>query len=87
MNEAVLLVVKSGYQGSEIGKKLWLRIKKACSADSQEQILVETNKKGAGKFYEKLGFKHYMDFDSPLHKLATPSSQACIYPVPNTFKL
>ncbi len=33
----------------------------------------------ASGFYKQLGFKHVVDFDSPLHNLATPGGQACIY--------
>lgn len=78
-NEIVLFVVSPKFQGRGIGTKLWLGFRDYCPCSVNSSILVETNKAGASAFYERLGFNHLADFDSPLHNLATKGGQACIY--------
>lgn len=78
-NEIVLFVVDSSNQGKGIGKDLWAGFRDYCLQTGEDVIRVETNKAGASSFYEKLGFSHAVDFDSPLHNLATKGGQACIY--------
>lgn len=78
-NEIVLFVVSPEFQGKGVGTRLWLGFKDFCSCSIKSSIQVETNKAGASAFYEKLGFHHRADFDSPLHNLATEGGQACIY--------
>lgn len=78
-NEIVLFVVSKDYQRKGIGKKLWFGFKEYCIEYGVKSVIVETNKLGASRFYEKVGFKHLSDFDSPLHEFATKNGQACIY--------
>lgn len=78
-NEIVLFVVNNDYQGKGIGKELWQGFRQFCENAGQTKICVETNMAGASGFYETLGFTHQVNFNSPLHNLATPNGQACIY--------
>ena len=78
-SEIVLFVVGDEYQGMGFGKKLWSGFKEYCIKHDVNSIIVETNKLGASSFYERVGFKHLGDFDSPLHEFATKGGQACIY--------
>ena len=78
-SEIVLFVVAETYQGKGLGQRLWTGFLENCLETGVSKVVVETNKKGACGFYEKLGFKHLKDFDSPLHEFATPNGQACIY--------
>lgn len=78
-SEIVLFVVRKEYQGKGIGKKLWNGFKNACFASGVKSVIVETNKLGVSGFYEKIGFMHMVNFNSPLHELATKGGQACIY--------
>lgn len=78
-SEIVLFVLSSDYQRKGIGKELWLNFKKYCLEYGVKSVIVETNKLGASGFYEKVGFKHFSDFESPLHEFATQNGQACIY--------
>ena len=78
-SEIVLFVVSDQYQGKGFGKELWSGFKVKCIDSGVDSIIVETNKLGASSFYEKLGFKHIGDFDSPLHEFATKGGQACMY--------
>ena len=75
----MLFVVGSEYQGQGFGKRLWHRFRTICEESGVSSIIVETNKLGASRFYELLGFSHLGDFDSPLHEYATRGGQACIY--------
>lgn len=79
MSEIVLFVVSDEYQGKGYGKRLWAGFKKQCMESGVKTIVVETNQFGASGFYERIGFKHLGDFDSPLHEFATKGGQACIY--------
>lgn len=79
MHEIVLFVVDGNHQGKGIGKDLWRGFRDLCLETGKDKIRVETNKAGASSFYEKLGFLHVVDFDSPLHNLATKDGQACLY--------
>jgi ribosomal protein S18 acetylase RimI-like enzyme len=79
VNEIVLFVIDEAYRGLGIGCKLWSSFKDHCHDSSSEIIRVETNKLGASGFYEKIGFRFYANFNSPLHELATKGGQACIY--------
>lgn len=79
MNEITLFVVSEAYQRIGIGKNLWTGFKEFCLQYGEDGIRVETNKSGASGFYEGLGFRHLINFNSPLHNLATPGGQACIY--------
>lgn len=78
-SEVVLFVVDAQHQGKGYGKKLWQGFRDFCTSSGVTSIVVETNKLGASTFYEKIGFRHLKDFDSPLHEFATPGGQACIY--------
>lgn len=79
-NEIVLFVIDEQYRGQGVGTQLWQGFREFCLEHSaSEAIFVETNKKGASGFYETLGFIHEFDFESPLHGLATPDGQACVY--------
>ena len=78
-SEIVLFVVSNEYQGKGLGKRLWFEFKSKCVKSGVGSIIVETNKLGASSFYEKIGFKHIGDFDSPLHEFATKGGQACMY--------
>jgi ribosomal protein S18 acetylase RimI-like enzyme len=79
VNEIVLFVIDEAYRGLGIGCKLWNLFKDHCHYSNSEIIRVETNKLGASGFYEKIGFRFYSNFNSPLHELATKGGQACIY--------
>ena len=78
-SEIVLFVVSKEYQGKGIGKRLWSDFKKSCIDSGVDSVIVETNKLGASSFYERIGFVHLSNFDSPLHELATEGGQACMY--------
>lgn len=78
-SEVVLFVVADSYQGKGVGKALWNNFAKRCCELNESEVYVETNKRGASRFYENIGFRHLSNFDSPLHEIATPSGQACIY--------
>jgi len=78
-SEIVLFVVAKEFQGKGYGKRLWAGFLEQCKKSGVNSIIVETNKFGASSFYERLGFKHLGDFDSPLHEFATEGGQACIY--------
>ena len=77
-SEIVLFVINKEFQGKGIGKKLWSGFKDTCRESGVKSVIVETNKLGASRFYEKIGFTHLADFDSPLHEFATKGGQACI---------
>ena len=79
VNEIVLFVIDEAYRGLGIGSKLWDSFKGHCDNSNSEIIRVETNRLGASGFYERIGFKFYANFNSPLHELATKGGQACIY--------
>lgn len=78
-SEIVLFVVSKDYKRQGLGKKLWSGFKNNCLESGVKSVVVETNKLGASSFYERVGFTHLVDFDSPLHELASPGGQACIY--------
>ncbi len=78
-SEIVLFVVSEAYQGKGIGKALWLGFLDNCINSGISSIVVETNHQGGSGFYERIGFQHLADFDSPLHNLVTPTGQACVY--------
>lgn len=78
-SEIALFVVNNDCQRKGLGKELWFGFKEYCLEYGVKSVIVETNKLGARRFYEKLGFKHVSDFDSPLHEFATKKGQACIY--------
>jgi len=78
-SEIVLFVVGKKYQGLGYGKRLWSDFLSHCKESGVKSIIVEANKLGASSFYEKLGFKHIGDFDSPLHEYAIKGGQACMY--------
>lgn len=78
-SEIILFVIGNKYQGKGFGKTLWTGFKNQCIKAEVSSIIVETNKLGASSFYERIGFKHLSNFDSPLHEFATNDGQACIY--------
>jgi len=78
-SEVVLFVVGRRHQGLGFGKKLWLGFESNCKSGGVKKVIVETNKLGASSFYEKMGFKHLGNFDSPLHEYASKGGQACMY--------
>ncbi len=78
-SEIVLFVVSKEYQGKGVGKKLWSGFKRSCIDSGVNSVIVETNKLGASSFYERIGFVHMANFNSPLHELATKGGQACMY--------
>jgi len=78
-SEIVLFVVDPSHQGLGYGKRLLSEFATQCKNSGLESIIVETNKLGANSFYEKVGFRHIGDFDSPLHEYATRGGQACMY--------
>jgi len=78
-SEICLFVVSQELRGKDIGTKLWEKFRDSCISSGVNRIIVETNKLGASSYYEKLGFTLIGDFDSPLHELATPGGQACMY--------
>jgi len=79
VSEIILFVISERCRGSGIGTELWQVFREYCQNSGIEEIRVETNRDGASGFYEKLGFEFLVNFDSPLHELATPAGQACIY--------
>jgi len=78
-SEIMLFVIDEKYQRKGYGKKLWLGFKDYCQNSGVNTIIVETNKLGASRFYEKLGFTHLANFDSPAHEFAMKAGQACMY--------
>ncbi|MEA3370170.1 MAG: GNAT family N-acetyltransferase [Campylobacterota bacterium] len=78
-SEIVLFVVDEKYQGKGYGKNLWMGFREFCHNSNVTSVVVETNSFGASAFYEKIGFHHLKDFDSPLHEFVTKGGQACIY--------
>lgn len=79
VSEIVLFVVDEEFKGKGIGRSLWEGFRHECEESGVGSLVVETNKLGASGFYESLGFRHVDDFHSPLHELATPGGQACMY--------
>lgn len=78
-SEISLFVVDPNNQGVGYGKKLLSEFTTQCKSSGVESIIVETNKLGASSFYERVGFRHIGNFDSPLHEYATKGGQACMY--------
>ncbi len=78
-SEICLFVVAQNLRGKNVGTKLWETFRDSCITAGVKRIQVETNKLGASSYYEKQGFTLVSNFDSPLHELATPSGQACMY--------
>lgn len=78
-SEIALFVISKNCQGIGAGTTLWEGFKTYCEGGGVKNIFVETNKLGASGFYEKRGFTHLSDFDSPLHEFATKGGQACMY--------
>lgn len=78
-SEVMLFVVHPAQQGKGIGKTLFSRFRDFCEKSNVPFVIVETNKLEASSFYERVGFRHLGDFDSPLHRYATPNGQACLY--------
>lgn len=78
-SEICLFVVSQDVRGKNIGTKLWEKFRDSCITSGVKRIRVETNKLGASSYYEKLGFTLVSDFYSPLHEIATPGGQACMY--------
>lgn len=78
-SEITLFVIDSDHQGRGLGKILFADFSSHCREYGAKSIIVETNKLGASRFYEKMGFRHIGDFDSPLHEYATKGGQACMY--------
>jgi ribosomal protein S18 acetylase RimI-like enzyme len=65
-SEIVLFVISKKFRGAGIGTVLWEGFKHHCEKSGIQKIFVETNKLGASGFYEKIGFTHESDFNSPL---------------------
>lgn len=78
-SEICLFVISQDFRGKNIGTELWEKFRDSCIATGVKRIRVETNRLGASSYYEKQGFTPISDFDSPLHELATPGGQACMY--------
>lgn len=78
-SEICLFVVSQDLRGKNIGTKLWEKFRDSCIKSGVQRIRVETNKLGASSYYEKQGFTLVSNFVSPLHELATPDGQACMY--------
>lgn len=78
-SEICLFVVSQDLRGKNIGTKLWETFRDSCIKSGVQRIRVETNKLGASSYYEKQGFTLVSNFDSPLHELATPDGQACMF--------
>jgi len=78
-SEICLFVVSQDLRGKNVGTKLWEKFRDACIKSGVQRIRVETNKLGASSYYEKQGFTLVSDFYSPLHEIATPHGQACMY--------
>ena len=77
--EICLFVVSQDLLGKNIGTKLWEKFRDSCITSGVKRIRVEANKLGASNFYEKLGFTLVNNFNSPLHEIAIPGGQACMY--------
>ncbi|NLD94504.1 MAG: GNAT family N-acetyltransferase [Fibrobacter sp.] len=78
-SEICLFVVSQDLRGKNIGTKLWEKFRDSCITSGVKRIRVEANKLGASNFYEKLGFTLVNNFNSPLHEIAIPGGQACMY--------
>lgn len=78
-SEICLFVVSQDLRGKNVGTKLWEKFRDSCIASGVKRIRVETNKLGASSYYEKQGFTLVSNFYSPLHEIATPGGQACMY--------
>jgi len=78
-SELTLFVIAEHWQRKGVGSRLWSGFLNDCKQSGVTRIVVETNKKGASRFYEKIGFTHLGNFYSPLHEIATPGGQACMY--------
>jgi len=78
-SEITLFVIDPAYQGAGLGKMLFTEFKTFCRESGVGSILVETNHLEAASFYERIGFKHLGDFNSPLHNHITKNGQACMY--------
>ena len=78
-SEVCLFVVSKAFQGKKVGTRLWETFRDTCIATGVKRIQVETNAHGASSYYEQQGFTLVGNFYSPLHELATPEGQACMY--------
>ncbi len=78
-SEIVLFVVSKEHQGLGYGKRLLGEFVENCMASHIDSIIVETNMLEAASFYERVGFTHKANFDSPLHEYVSKDGQACIY--------
>jgi len=78
-SEIVLFVVRKEFKGKGLGTRLWADFLASCQESSVKLIIVETNKDGAASFYERLGFELIDYFESPVHALAAPEGEACMY--------
>jgi ribosomal protein S18 acetylase RimI-like enzyme len=78
-SEICLFVVSQDLRSKNIGTKLWEKFRESCITSGVKRIRVETNKLGASSYYEKQGFTLVCNFYSPLHEIATPDGQACMY--------
>ena len=78
-SELVHFVIAPAYQGKGYGRQLINKFIAHCEASGVKSMIVETNKLGASGFYEKMGFLHKGDFDSPLHEYSIKNGQACLY--------
>ena len=78
-SEIVLFVVGKAFKGKGLGTRLWEGFLSQCKQSSVNSIIVETNRDEASTFYEQIGFKIIGEFDSPVHRFATPNGQACMY--------
>lgn len=83
-SEIALFVVAEAFQRRGVGTALWRGFLDDCVKAGEVEVFVETNRTEASAFYEKLGFQHRADFDSPLHRISTPDGTACIYVYPCT---
>jgi len=79
ISEIVLFVIHAAYRQQGLGQRLWGTFLDDCRSSRVATVQVETNLSAAAPFYAKLGFEHSANFDSPLHALATPNGQACLY--------
>lgn len=78
-SEICLFVISQDSRGKNIGTKLWEKFRDSCIKSGVKRIRVETNSLGASSYYEKQGFTLVSNFYSPLHEIATPNGQACMY--------
>jgi len=78
-SEVTLFVVDAPYQGFGFGKRLIRNFLRHTCEAGVVSVYVETNKRGAAKFYENFGFAHVADFISPLHDYVTPKGRPCVY--------